>query len=123
MPIFEYRCRGCGRRFSLLVGVVADSDPLECPRCHSTDLVKLISRFARPRSEDEILDSLADPSNIGDLDENDPKSIARWMKKMGKEMGEDFGDEFEEALEEAEAEEAEGEGGEEGATSLSSELD
>jgi putative FmdB family regulatory protein len=113
MPIFEYRCKGCGRRFSVLVGVVANSDPLECPRCHGTDLVKLVSRFARPRSEDEILDSLADPSNLGDLDENDPKSIARWMKKMGKEMGEDFGDEFEEALEEAEAEgDEEAQGGE-----------
>lgn len=30
-----------------------------------------------------------DPTNLGHLDETDPRSIARLMKKMGKEMGED----------------------------------
>ena len=37
---------------------------------------------------------------LGDLDENDPKSVARWMKKMGKEMGEDFGDDLDQAVRE-----------------------
>ncbi|MGQ9523514.1 MAG: FmdB family zinc ribbon protein [Armatimonadota bacterium] len=122
MPIFEYRCQNCGRKFSALVGVVADPGPLECPRCHGTELTKLISRVSRLRSEDEVLESLADPSSLGDLDENDPKSVARWMKKMSKEMGDEFGDDFEEALEEAEAE-AEGEGGEEASESTSSDLE
>jgi hypothetical protein len=35
------------------------------------------------------------------IDENDPKSVARWMRRMGEELGEDS-DEFEEALEEIE---------------------
>ncbi|MGQ9698955.1 MAG: FmdB family zinc ribbon protein, partial [Armatimonadota bacterium] len=90
--------------------------------CHGTELTKLISRVSRLRSEDEVLESLADPSSLGDLDENDPKSVARWMKKMSKEMGDEFGDDFEEALEEAEAE-AEGEGGEEASESTSSDLE
>lgn len=30
-----------------------------------------------------------DPTNLGHLDENDPKSVARLMKQMGAEMGED----------------------------------
>ncbi|MDH4081982.1 MAG: hypothetical protein OEW13_01425 [Nitrospira sp.] len=38
-----------------------------------------------------------DPTNIGNLDENDPKSVARMMKKMGEDMGEDTSD-IEEAL-------------------------
>ena len=38
------------------------------------------------------MDALADPSQLGNLDERDPKSVARWMRKMGKEMGEDLGD-------------------------------
>lgn len=38
-----------------------------------------------------------DPTNVGNLDENDPKSVARMMKKMGEEMGEDTGD-IEEAM-------------------------
>lgn len=59
-----------------------------------------MSRFATIRSEEDRLDSLADPSSLGDLKEDDPKSVARWMKKMGSEMGEDLGDDVDEALEE-----------------------
>jgi hypothetical protein len=44
------------------------------------------------------------------VDENDPKSMARFMKKMGQEMGEDVGDDVEAAMEDAMAE---GDGGEE----------
>ena len=67
-----------------------------------------MSRFARVRSEDARLDSLADPSSLGGLDENDPKSLARWAKKMGKEMGEDLGEDFDQVMDEAMAEEAAG---------------
>jgi hypothetical protein len=59
-----------------------------------------MSRFATVRSEEDRLDSLADPSSLGDLNEDDPKSVARWMKKMGSEMGEDLGDDVDQALEE-----------------------
>ena len=58
-----------------------------------------MSRFATIRSEEDRLDALADPSSLGDLNEDDPKSVARWMKKMGSEMGEDMGDDVEAALE------------------------
>ncbi len=65
---------------------------------------RLMSRFAMPRSEESRIESLADPSRMGDLDENDPKSVARMMKRMGKEMGEEFnGPEFDEAVEEMES--------------------
>jgi hypothetical protein len=42
---------------------------------------------------------LADPSNLAGLDENDPQSMARFMKTMGEEMGEDLGDDLSEAME------------------------
>jgi hypothetical protein len=69
-----------------------------------------MSRFARVRSEDDRLDALADPSSFGDLDENDPQSVARWAKKMGKELGEDLGEDFDQMMEEAVEEEAGGAG-------------
>jgi hypothetical protein len=65
-----------------------------------------MSRFATVRSEEDRLDSLADPSAMGDVDENDPKSVARWMKKMGSEMGEDLGDDWGDSIDEAMEEEA-----------------
>ncbi len=53
---------------------------------------RLLSRFAAPKSEEARLESLSDPANLGGIDENDPRSVARLMKKMGQEMGEDVGD-------------------------------
>lgn len=47
--------------------------------------------------------SLADPDALGGLDENDPESMSRFMKKMGDEMGEDLGDDMAEAMDQPEA--------------------
>ena len=69
-----------------------------CPRCGGTNLSRLVSRVAVVRSEESHLDDLADPSGMAGLDENDPKSLARWMRKMSDEMGEDLGDEFDEVI-------------------------
>jgi len=75
-----------------------------CDRCGSKAVDRLLSRFAMPKSEEARLDSLSDPSNLAGLDENDPKSVARWMRKMGKELGEEFaGEDFDEMIEEIEA--------------------
>ena len=60
-----------------------------------------MSRFATVKSVEARLDSLADSGSFGDLDENDPASVARFMKKMGKEFGDDMGDDFESAVDEA----------------------
>ncbi len=63
----------------------------------------LISRVFQLKSEDAQLDDLADPSSFGDLDENDPKSVARWARKLGQQMGEDLGDDWGEMVDKLEA--------------------
>lgn len=93
MPIYEYRCKKCGKRFSVLTLRVGERVTPKCERCGSQAADRLMSRFAMPKSEDARLDALSDPSSFSGLDENDPKSMARWMRKMGREMGEDFADE------------------------------
>ena len=63
MPIYEYSCQSCHRRFSALVGVVAGAAKVACPRCGSKRLIKLVSRFSSPRSEgdhDDLGDDLGD---------------------------------------------------------------
>lgn len=113
MPIFEFTCSQCNKRFSALVGVVAQPKPPACPRCGASELTKRVSRFARLRSEDDALESLCDETKYGDI-ENDPSAMKRWMKDMSSAMDEDLGDDFEQALEE---EMAGGEPGEDGAPS------
>ncbi len=105
MPIYEYFCSDCSRRVSLLwrsMAAAAEGTPV-CPRCGGQQLRRLISRVAVVRSEESRLDALADTNMLGDLDENDPRSMARWMKRMSREMGEDLGDEFHEVVARLEA--------------------
>jgi putative FmdB family regulatory protein len=100
MPIFEFRCRQCGRKTTALVLSRDRAAEVRCSRCGGGDLEKLFSRFATPRSEEARMEALADPSAMSGFDENDPASMERWMKKMGKELGEDAGEEFDRAREE-----------------------
>ncbi|MGH7310728.1 MAG: FmdB family zinc ribbon protein [Candidatus Rokuibacteriota bacterium] len=101
MPIYEYDCRDCHRVVSLLVLRPGSAVAPHCPRCGGSALTRLMSRFATPKSEEARMEALADSSSLGDLDENDPASVARLMKRMGREMGEDLGDDFDEAVDEA----------------------
>jgi putative FmdB family regulatory protein len=110
MPIYEYHCADCRRRVSLLVMRISDPEVPRCPRCGGEQLTRLMSRFATLRSEDARLESLADPGQLGDLDESDPRSVARWMKKMGSEMGDDAGEDWDEMVDEAVEQEEAGDG-------------
>ncbi len=105
MPIYEYGCYDCRKRVQVFFRTFTDAEtkPPVCPRCGGTRLKRLVSRTAFVRSEESRLESLADPSNLAGLDENDPKSIARWMRRMSGELGEDLGDEFNEVVDRLEA--------------------
>jgi putative FmdB family regulatory protein len=108
MPIYEYRCRDCGKKSTFVTLSIGSAFEPKCKKCGSSRVEKLVSRVAVFRSEESRMESLVDPSNLRGLDENDPRGVARWMKKMGREMGEEAGEDFdreiEEAMEEAEKE-------------------
>ena len=104
MPIYEYRCRKCRKKFSVLTLRVSERVSAECPECGGRAADRLLSRFAMPKSEEARMDALADPSRLSDLDENDPRSVGRWMRKMGQEMGDELGgDDIEEMVNEMES--------------------
>ena len=103
MPLYEYRCLDCKKRSTILVLSLAHQAPAACSHCASTQVERILSRFASPKSEEARLEALADPSNLAGLDENDPESMNRFMKSMGEEMGEDLGDDLSEAMEANEA--------------------
>jgi putative FmdB family regulatory protein len=99
MPTYEYRCPDCRKRVSIYqtyedYGRV----PVSCPKCGGGRLARLVSRVRIARSEDSRLDSLADPGDWGDVNEEDPRSLARMMRKMGSELGEDAPPEFDEVV-------------------------
>lgn len=115
MPIYEYLCPECHGKFQKLVRGFSDPPGLACPRCGSAQVRRAVSRFATIKSEDDRMESLADPGNFSGLDESDPRSIARWAKRMGKELGEDAGEDWSEMVDQMLEEELSGEEGAEGA--------
>jgi putative FmdB family regulatory protein len=99
MPLYEYLCLDCKKRSTVLVLSLANQAPAACAHCASARLERILSRFASPKSEEARLEALADPSNLAGLDESDPQSMTRFMKKMSEEMGEDLGDDLSAAME------------------------
>lgn len=101
MPIYEYRCYDCKRRVSIFWRTFSEakvgSKAPVCPRCGESNLTRLMSRVRVIRSEESRLDDMSD-MDFPDLDENDPKSMGRWMRKMSAEVGEDLGPEFDEVV-------------------------
>ena len=110
MPIYEYICPNCNGRFQKLVQGFSDPAGLACPRCASSEVQRAVSRVAVLKSEESRADALADPSMFAGLDETDPRSIARWAKKLGKELGEEAGEDWDSMVEEMLEEELSGEG-------------
>ncbi len=100
MPIYEYYCHDCKKRVSVFWRTFSEATEgtPTCPECEGEELTRLVSRVRIVRSEESRLEDLADPSNLPDFDENDPKSLGRWMRKMSDEVGEDLGPEFDEVV-------------------------
>lgn len=103
MPIYEYACARCKMIFSFLVRNAASHTPPKCPKCRKAGMRRAISSFRVGRSEESRIEKLADPSALSGLDENDPKSVARWMRKVGGALGEEMPGEFDEMADRMEA--------------------
>ena len=100
MPIYEYGCRDCRKRTSVFVRSIGAAVEERCEHCGSGQVSRLISRVAVGRSGDS--DSF-DESLLSDVDENDPRSIARFARRMRDETGEELGADFDEAIDKMEA--------------------
>ena len=109
MPIFEYLCTPCNRIFSFLsLGGGTSRRPV-CPRCGATDLARVPSAFAVSRSRPEPaataggsgVDSGDDPSTqrleheamrmaseMNESDAEDPRVVARMMRRLAEASGE-----------------------------------
>ena len=103
MPTYEYRCEQCRRRNAFSVRGFNPPEAPTCAYCGSNSMKRIISRVAILKSEDARLEAMADPSTFGDIDENDPKGMARMMRKLGSEMGEEMPPEFGDMVDRLEA--------------------
>jgi putative FmdB family regulatory protein len=99
MPVYEFACNTCGAAVSVFIRSMSSAVNGRCERCGSTDLRRLVSRFAVIRSAaGGDLGALDDESMLAGFDENDPRAMAAWMRRMQRETGEDMGPEFDEMV-------------------------
>jgi putative FmdB family regulatory protein len=103
MPIYQYRCLNCKKRFEVFLtyqeyGVKV----IQCPHCTSDQVQRRIERIRIAKSEESRLDALTDTTNLEGL-ENDPRALGKMMRKMGNEMGEEVGPEFSEVVDRLES--------------------
>jgi putative FmdB family regulatory protein len=101
MPIYEYYCDQCKKTSSfLLLRATEEIEPF-CKSCNTKDVRRILSRVSVLKSEEKRMESLLDPSKLSGLDENDPRSVEKLMRRMGRELGDEMGEGFEQEMEEA----------------------
>lgn len=105
MPIYEYYCRDCRKRVSVFFRTISAASNTEprCPRCEGVRLHRLMSRVAVMKSEESRLENMADPSMMAGLENEDPRALASFMRRMSNEMGEPLDAEMTEMIDRLEA--------------------
>jgi putative FmdB family regulatory protein len=105
MPIYEYYCADCRKRVNVFFRTMSEAsdEAARCPNCEGARLRRLVSRVALLKSEESRMDNLADPSLMSGLENEDPRALASFMRKMSGEMGEPLDAEMSEVLDRLEA--------------------
>ena len=105
MPIYEYRCQECRRKVAVFYRSLSavNHASARCDRCGSAKLSRVVSKVRVMRGADDSLGPAGDVdesllNDMGGLDENDPRSLGRFMRKMAGETGEDLGPELNEVI-------------------------
>ncbi len=105
MPIYEYVCLDCRKRVNVFFRTFSEAsdDAARCPICNGARLRRLVSRVAVLKSEESRMDDLADSSLMSGLEQEDPRALASFMRRMSSEMGEPLDDEMSEMINRLEA--------------------
>lgn len=100
MPIYEYKCRKCGRLTSVFVRTASSPVDARCKACGSGELERALSAFAHHRSQSTVLEDYgAEPKRLEDY--KDPRQIGRWTERKFKEFGIEMPEEAREMIDSA----------------------
>lgn len=121
MPIYEYYCRKCHTIYNFYVRSSTSDKQPQCPKCGQRKLEKQISRFAISKGLAEPADGgsgdpfagmdeekmekamMAMAGEVENVNEDDPRQMARVMKKLFDATGMDPGESIQEAIRRMEA--------------------
>ena len=119
MPIYEFYCGRCHAVFNFLSRTINTAKRPDCPRCGRPQLERLVSRVAISKGRKEAPKQADDLPDVDDekleramaelaaesegADEDDPRQMARMMRKLQQTAGLPLGRNVEEALRRLEA--------------------
>lgn len=104
MPTYDFICNNCNQRFEVFMTFNEyGKKAVYCAHCQSDNVRRRMTRVRIAKSNESRMESAADDFAGMDGIENDPKAMARMMRKMGKEMGEDLPSEFNDVVDRLEA--------------------
>ena len=98
MPIYEYRCQSCNRKFSVFFRSFSETSDPSCSHCGGENPTRIISQIAVIKSPNEFMGNMPSWESMTDFDEDDPRSVAEMLRRMKDETGQDIGPEGEEML-------------------------
>ncbi len=101
MPIYQYDCDGCDQRVDVFFRSANSTSDAVCPECGGKSLTRVMSGFARARSDAERVDSIDFNQEMGRLKSGDQGDFARWAKRMGKDFDGELGSNFSEIADRA----------------------
>ncbi len=91
MPVYEYRCNGCGRKAALFYKTYKDYDRATathaqtCPHCGSRDLTRLISRVAIQKGDHNYA-AMSSDQMLSVLEGGDSREVGRMMHDLGQDQ-------------------------------------
>ena len=101
MPLYEYQCNACGRINTALILKAEEEENLQCGKCDSSDLRRVLSRFALHKTEGQRVDDFDPRAPRDDSFHKDDRNVGLWAKKRMKQLGVDLGPSFDETVENA----------------------
>ena len=89
MPVYDFRCSECRTKFEKKLSFT-DYDHFKpvCPACSSSNVKRIIRKVRFSLGDRSRLATLADPANLGALDE-DPRALGKMMREMSGQIGTD----------------------------------
>jgi len=119
MPIYEFYCPDCHTVYNFLAKSIQITRKPACPRCGRTDLERQVSQFAISKGRGENHEGADDMPDIDEdqmertmselssemegVNEDDPRQMARMMRKLFNSTGMPLNETMEEAIRRMEA--------------------
>ena len=95
MPIYEYYCSNCNKEVNILFLSFSEAaqDSPTCPECDKNNLERILSQVSLShKMKEETLPKQTQKNS----DLEDPRSLAKEMKKASRNTKADYGDDFRE---------------------------